>query len=280
MATIEWLREFPNAGPLPQLWHTLAIAMEDGSRIEVAPSLNGPTDSGQGGYSCGLVAGLTGNPAQVTLRSPVPLDTPLPVERPDDGTVVVRDGETVVAEGRPAELGDLEVPDPPRVEEAREASQGYESKMEAFVHCFVCGPRRPDGQRVFAAQVGDRPLVATHLDAGDDWLAGEGGMVRPEFVWAVLDCPTYFASALERPGLLALLGRLTAELISPGADGRAARRDGLAARHRWPQAHRRQRRRLGGGRDPRPRPQHSHRGQRNSVASSAIRITVSAAPRP
>ncbi len=215
MATIEWLREFPNAGPLPQLWHTLAIAMEDGSRIEVAPSLNGPTDSGQGGYSCGLVAGLTGNPAQVTLRSPVPLDTPLPVERPDDGTVVVRDGETVVAEGRPAELGDLEVPDPPRVEEAREASQGYESKMEAFVHCFVCGPRRADGQRVFAAQVGDRPLVASAWTPGDDWLAGEGGMVRPEFVWAVLDCPTYFASALERPGLLALLGRLTAELIAP-----------------------------------------------------------------
>jgi hypothetical protein len=26
VATIEWLREFPNAGPLPQLKHTLAIA--------------------------------------------------------------------------------------------------------------------------------------------------------------------------------------------------------------------------------------------------------------
>jgi hypothetical protein len=26
VATIEWLRLFPNAGPRPQLWHTLAIA--------------------------------------------------------------------------------------------------------------------------------------------------------------------------------------------------------------------------------------------------------------
>src|SRR5215467_12515920 len=26
VATIEWLRLCPNAGPLPQLWHTLAIA--------------------------------------------------------------------------------------------------------------------------------------------------------------------------------------------------------------------------------------------------------------
>jgi hypothetical protein len=25
VATIEWLRDWPNAGPLPQLWHTLAI---------------------------------------------------------------------------------------------------------------------------------------------------------------------------------------------------------------------------------------------------------------
>jgi len=25
VATIEWLRDWPNAGPLPQLWHILAI---------------------------------------------------------------------------------------------------------------------------------------------------------------------------------------------------------------------------------------------------------------
>jgi hypothetical protein len=219
VATIEWLREFPNAGPLPQLWHTLAIAMEDGSRIEVAPGLNGPAGSGQGGYSCGLVAALTGNPAEVTLRSPVPLGRPLPVRRQDDGSVVVRDGEQVIAEGRPAELGDHDLPAPPSLAEAREASEGYQSKVEAFVHCFVCGPKRPDGQRVFAAQVDDRPLVASPWTPRHDWLAGDDGAVRPEFVWAVLDCPTYFASALERPGLTALLGRLTAELIDPVRHG-------------------------------------------------------------
>ena len=27
VATIEWLRDWPNAGPLPQLWHTLAIGV-------------------------------------------------------------------------------------------------------------------------------------------------------------------------------------------------------------------------------------------------------------
>jgi hypothetical protein len=213
VATIEWLRELPKAGPLPQLWHTFAIPMQDGSRIEVPPQLNGPAGSGQGGYSCGLVAGLVGNPAEVTLRSPVPLGRPLATER-DDGTVLVRDGETLIAEGRRAESFVLDVPAPPSLEEAQAASERYESKQEAFSRCFVCGPAREDGQRVFAAKMDGRDLVASPWRPRHDWLASDG-LVRPEFVWAVLDCPTYFASALGRPDLTALLGRLTAELIAP-----------------------------------------------------------------
>jgi hypothetical protein len=41
VATIEWLRELPKAGPLPQLWHTFAIAMEDGSRLRWQPAVAG-----------------------------------------------------------------------------------------------------------------------------------------------------------------------------------------------------------------------------------------------
>src|SRR3954467_12036311 len=33
VATIEWLREFPNAGPFPQLKQTLAMRTVDGSRV-------------------------------------------------------------------------------------------------------------------------------------------------------------------------------------------------------------------------------------------------------
>src|SRR3954447_1664086 len=32
VATIEWLRDWPNAGPLPQLWHTLAIGSVDATQ--------------------------------------------------------------------------------------------------------------------------------------------------------------------------------------------------------------------------------------------------------
>ena len=46
---------------------------------------NGPLDSGQGGYSAGVVAGFVDGPAEVSLRRPVPLDRPLAVAREDDG---------------------------------------------------------------------------------------------------------------------------------------------------------------------------------------------------
>ena len=43
----------------------------------IDPRFNGPPGSGNGGYACGLVAGLLGGPAEVTLRLPPPLGTPL-----------------------------------------------------------------------------------------------------------------------------------------------------------------------------------------------------------
>ena len=47
-------------------------------RAMIVPGrFNGPPDSGNGGYTCGLVAGLLGEVAEVTLRLPPPLDREL-----------------------------------------------------------------------------------------------------------------------------------------------------------------------------------------------------------
>ena len=71
---------------------------------------NGPAGSGNGGYTCGLVAARVGSPAsEVTLRRPPPLDRPLQVRRQEQA-VLVLDGEDVVAEGRPAASVDAELP--------------------------------------------------------------------------------------------------------------------------------------------------------------------------
>jgi hypothetical protein len=45
-------------------------------------------------------------------------------------------------------------------------------------------------------------------------VAGADGLVRPEFVWAALDCPGAFAVGFSSLGKV-MLGRLTAELHAP-----------------------------------------------------------------
>jgi hypothetical protein len=43
--------------------------------------------------------------------------------------------------------------------------------------------------------------------------------VRPEFVWAVLDCPTFFASHIDQGLGLSVLARLTARIDAPVVAG-------------------------------------------------------------
>jgi hypothetical protein len=164
---------------------------------------NGPPDSGNGGYTCGLVAAILGGVAEVTLRRPPPLDRDLEVVRAN-GRVQIRDGAALVAEAEPAAV-DADVPTPVSVEEAAEASARYAGFLHhAYNTCFVCGPGREDGLRVYAGPVEGRPgLVASPWTPGPE--------VRPELVWAALDCPSGWAvDDFQREGVL--LGRMAAEI--------------------------------------------------------------------
>jgi hypothetical protein len=164
---------------------------------------NGPPGSANGGYMCGLVAGVLGGVAEVTLRLPPPLDRELEVVR-EDGRVEIRDGEAVVAEAEGVAL-DVEVPPAVSVEEAAAASRRYAGFVHhAYNTCFVCGPAREDGLRVYAGPVEGRPgLVAS------PWTPGEEP--RPELVWAALDCPSGWAvDDFQREGVL--LGRMAAQV--------------------------------------------------------------------
>lgn len=164
---------------------------------------NGPPESANGGYACGLVAGLLGGVVEVTLRLPPPLDRELEVVR-QDGRVEIRDGDAVVAEAERASV-DVEVPEPVPVEAAEEASTRYEGFVHhAYNTCFVCGPEREDGLRVYAGPVEGRPgLLAAPWTPGED--------VGPELVWAALDCPSGWAvDDFQREGVL--LGRMAARI--------------------------------------------------------------------
>ncbi|HEX4670550.1 MAG TPA: hypothetical protein VH275_11335 [Solirubrobacterales bacterium] len=183
--------------------------------ITVSRRFNGPQESGNGGYSSGLIANHLDGPVEVSLRSPVPLDDPLDVIKVDEVSLLVRHQETLVAEARSVPEIDVAVPAPVGLEEAGRASQNYRAAGDGlFSSCFVCGPAREDSFGVFAGQVEGRKVVATPWTP-PAWTAEAAAEVRPEFVWAVLDCPTYFACHLEQELTLSMLVRQSAEVRAP-----------------------------------------------------------------
>jgi hypothetical protein len=183
--------------------------------VSIPRRFNGPLDSGQGGYSAGMVAGFVDGPAEVSLRRPVPLERPLAVRRGDDASVQLLDGDDLVAEGRPVDLGDLDVPPAVSVDEAREATTRYTGSHEGpFSRCFVCGLARDDSFEVFAGEVTGRRAMASPWTP-PDWTAGDDGRVRPEFIWAVLDCPATFAPGLAGDLPLGMLARLGVRIDGP-----------------------------------------------------------------
>jgi hypothetical protein len=186
--------------------------------VSIPARFNGPLTSGHGGYCSAVFAGFVEGQAEVSLRSPVPLDTPLVVNR-EDGSVRLLDGERLIAEAQRAAELDLEVPAPVSVAEARLASEDYLGKPDdLFGHCFVCGRGREDALGVFAGAVEGRNLVASPWTP-PDWTADADGRVHPEFVWAVLDCPTYFAVYTHGELPLSFLGRMAAGIDAPVAAG-------------------------------------------------------------
>jgi hypothetical protein len=171
-------------------------------QIVIDRHFRGPTESGNGGYTCGLVARFVDGDAEVTLRVPPPLDTRLRVER--DGVVRVFDGETLVAEAKAADV-DVESREPPSFEAASRAALPEGDQESPFPQCFVCGPHRAagDGLRIFAGPLKDRVVAAP-------WIPIEP-YIGPEFVWAALDCPGAYACGFGERGVL-VLGRLAARV--------------------------------------------------------------------
>jgi hypothetical protein len=187
--------------------------------LTIPARFNGPPGSANGGYTCGRVAQLVGaEEVEVSLRTPPPLERPLEVVR-DGERVELRDGDTLVAEGGPTELL-MDVPEPlPRdeVAEAEEAGREVWTAKHPFPSCVVCGPERDrgDGMRIFPAELPGRDGLY-----GACWTPGEedgdrDGWVRPELVWAALDCPTSAPVANFGEGPAMVLATLAARLGCP-----------------------------------------------------------------
>ena len=148
---------------------------------------------------------------------PPPLDTPLLIEKQDGGAIVATHDGKIVIEARPTTI-DAVVPHAVSLADAEKAATDYEGfDNHAFPACFVCGPDRAegDGLRIFPGALGDDGTCAAPWTPPAS-VANADGVVRPEVVWAALDCPTGWATYYAAPeGDLALLGRLAAHVLKP-----------------------------------------------------------------
>jgi hypothetical protein len=187
------------------------------SSIRIPKRFCGPPDSGNGGYTCGLVSQAMQLAADVTLRRPVPMETDLSILEVPNG-VHLKNGDDLIAEGAPL-IWSCSAPREtitfPGAEYAAAHSPAFQN--HPFPTCFTCGPDRHegDGLRIFPGKwqgSGREYWASTWVPRPD--LADRSGNIRDEFIWAALDCPTGFAGGFPWDGTL-VTGRLGAQLLAP-----------------------------------------------------------------
>lgn len=188
--------------------------------MRIAPRFCGPPASGNGGYTAGCVASLIAGPAEITLRAPPPLDTELALEARGDGAVLLAPDGSLVAEGKPTQV-ELDLPGAVGWQQALDASRHYIGFREhPYPGCFVCGPERVPGSGAglglfpgATTTASGRKVAAAPFTPPAD-LADSAGLLRPELVWAALDCPSWFGhAAFVSPVPKILLGRLSVRIL-------------------------------------------------------------------
>lgn len=197
--------------------------MSSGPTVTIPAQYCGPPASGNGGYSCGVLAREFGhNPAEVSLLAPPPLDRPLAVQM-DVAQARLLDDGTVVAIARRSEAPE----DGPLVSaaQAAQAASSFDADEYAAHHayptCFTCGPGRAEGNglRLWPGRTSTPGLIAWPWTPHESTSDGTG-IVDLAITWAALDCPSGLAWLTADDDLgPVVLGRLNAVIYRRPAVG-------------------------------------------------------------
>lgn len=198
--------------------------------ITIPTWANGPDDSGNGGWSAGLLAeqldadtALAG--VSVSLRLPPPIGRPLQVAAADDGLTLL-DGERIVATAHPA-IVELDAPDEVRAIDAdiaHAARSGFPYRdRHPFAHCVSCGTERAPGQVALHLHCGpvDGVLVGEAPVFADRWVPGAdvADEAQPDVAsvaacWSALDCPSAAPIADPDAPNPIVLARIAARVVT------------------------------------------------------------------
>ena len=184
--------------------------------IVIPARFSGPPNSGNGGYTAGLLSYHASTHCEVTLRKPIPIEQEMHVAG-DYKRRVLMAGEELIAEASFAGMITVNPPAPVSFEAAQAAMENSPAfQNHPFPTCFVCGPQRSEGLRIFPGLVSgaaEPPVFASAWIPAAEF-TDRSRSVRREFVWAALDCPTGFAAGFPYMGKL-VTGRLSVKLVAP-----------------------------------------------------------------
>lgn len=201
--------------------------------VSIANRFCGPSTSGNGGYTAGLMAdtvaalesaaGAAHAPTEALstrLRRPPPLGVPLRVQAGGDGQYLLTGLDAAdappIAESNWRRFAPGQVPtpvDPSTARATRPRNEHWSPKR--FGDCFVCGCARAVGDGLRLSPSAVDPAVATVKGlVATVWTPDpslyESGLLAPRFIWSALDCPGYFAVADDEEYLL--LGEMSAQI--------------------------------------------------------------------
>lgn len=186
--------------------------MQPVGEITVPSQFNGPPASGNGGYAAGVLSHYFRAPQVVRIAAPIPLDAPLEVSEQDD-RLNARAGDTLILSARPGTVT-LTAPAPPSPEAARKAAANPTSFGAGGPStCFVCGRNRADGDglHIHCGRIDETHAASVWRPHAN--FCDADGLVRPEYIWAALDCPGGFSLPLTDTTYL--LGEMSALLHKP-----------------------------------------------------------------
>jgi len=172
----------------------------------------GPPNSGNGGYSAGIIATNLPFLPEITLRAPLPLDQSMNL-LVKENTAKLLDGDRLIAEAKVTDF-QLNILSPITFAEAEHAKVSANAYADSpFQGCFVCGADRAvgDGLKIRSRVIGHQKVVAPWIPYAS--LGNENKQVKEEFIWAVLDCPG--AWAIQDEEKFYLLGRMATKIEQP-----------------------------------------------------------------
>jgi hypothetical protein len=170
-----------------------------------------------GGYVAGHLASRAGPACEVTLRQIVPFDTEMRLSEDRHGRITLGADGLVMARAERAQIH-VDVPEPVSFADAASTAWNHVSiPMHPTPTCFCCGYDRAegDGLRIWPGSLPGRDTVAAA------WIphpafAAEDGALDIRYVWAALDCPSFWGIVQQLPAMPNVVTiRLAGSVMAP-----------------------------------------------------------------